>query len=168
MWLLIIRWKSLPKGKKLNSVGNGMSNAFPLVIGCSMLAGFGAVIQSTAACDFIIDTILNVNLSPHILAFVAMLIISALIADGVSSQVLFCTTIGESLLATGANAGALHRIITMTATVTDSLPHSSMIYMQLNVFGYTHKQAYKYLFVVTVIIPLITASIATAMACIMY
>lgn len=97
-----------------------------------------------------------------------MLIISALVADGVASQVLFCSTIGENLLATGVNAGALHRIMAMTATVTDSLPHSSMIFMQLNVFGYTHKQAYKYLFVTTVIIPFITAGLACVLACIFY
>ena len=62
---------------------------------------------------------------------------------------------GQTYLDMGVNAGALRRLLLCTTQTFDSLPHAQSIANTLGVFGLTHKQAYKELFVTTVIFPTI-------------
>lgn len=59
------------------------------------------------------------------------------------------------------------RLLLCTTQTFDSLPHAQSIANTLGVFGLTHKQAYKELFVTTVIFPTIF-SIFCCICCILF
>jgi H+/gluconate symporter-like permease len=64
-------------------------------------------------------------------------------------------TMAESYLALGIPADELHRIVAMASGGFDSLPHCGAVVAMLTITQLTHKQAYKDVGVITVIIPVI-------------
>ena len=61
----------------------------------------------------------------------------------------------DSFLASGVNLDLLHRLVSISAGALDTLPHSPGIFLTLAVLGLTHKDAYKHIFVTSVVIPTI-------------
>ena len=72
-----------------------------------------------------------------------------------SAMMVWLPMFGQTYLDMGVNAGALRRLLLCTTQTFDSLPHAQSIANTLGVFGLTHKQAYKELFITTVIFPTI-------------
>ena len=94
-------------------------------------------------------------------------IIAGLCTDGISAMMVWLPMFGQQYLDMGVNAGALRRLLLCTTQTFDSLPHAQSIANTLGVFGLTHKQAYKELFVTTVIFPTIF-SIFCCICCILF
>ena len=64
-------------------------------------------------------------------------------------------TLAPQYLAMGVEPEVLHRIANIAAGGLDSLPHCGAVIAMLMIMGLTHRQAYKDIFVVTVLIPVI-------------
>ena len=126
---------------------------FLLLAGC--VYGFGQVVTSCAAVTPIQNWVLGLNLNPYISAMLSVAVIAALCTDGISAMMVWLPMFGQTYLDMGVNAGALRRLLLCTTQTFDSLPHAQSIANTLGVFGLTHKQAYKELFVTTVIFPTI-------------
>jgi len=62
----------------------------------------------------------------------------------------------------------LHRIATVASGGFDSLPHSGAVVAMLTIMGLSHKEAYKDIAVVTVLIPVFSALILVAVASVWY
>ena len=59
----------------------------------------------------------------------------------------------STFLASGVPAAVIHRAATLTGATLDTLPTNSGVIISLNLTGSNHKEAYKYIFVNTVLIP---------------
>lgn len=138
---------------------------FLMLAGC--VYGFGQVITSAACIAPIQEAILTLNLNPYITAMLSVAVIAALCTDGITAMMIWLPLFGQSYLDMGVNAGALRRLLLCTTQTFDSLPHAQSVANTLGVFGLTHKQAYKELFITTVVFPVIF-SVFCCICCIIF
>lgn len=138
---------------------------FLMLAGC--VYGFGQVITSAACIAPIQDAILTLNLNPYITAMLSVAVIAGLCTDGITAMMIWLPMFGQSYLDMGVNAGALRRLLLCTTQTFDSLPHAQSVANTLGVFGLTHKQAYKELFITTVVFPVIF-SVFCCICCIIF
>ena len=108
------------------------------------------------------------GISPIALIIIAVFILSALCADTIGGVAAFSGTVGLTLVESGVPVSLVQRLACIACGVFDSLPHAGAILLGLNVFGYNHKQAYKYLVVSNIVIPLIYTAFATILAVVIY
>jgi H+/gluconate symporter-like permease len=65
----------------------------------------------------------------------------------------------------GVEPQALHRVATVASGGLDSLPHSGAVIAMLTIMGLRHREAYRDIFVVTVLIPILaTLAVITVAA----
>lgn len=126
---------------------------FLLLAGC--VYGFGQVVTSCAAVAPVQNWVLSLSLNPYISAMLSVAVIAGLCTDGISAMMVWLPMFGQTYLDMGVNPGALRRLLLCTTQTFDSLPHAQSIANTLGVFGLTHKQAYKELFITTVVFPVI-------------
>ena len=138
---------------------------FLMLAGC--VYGFGQVITSAACITPIQNAILTLNLNPYITAMISVSVIAGLCTDGITAMMIWLPMFGQSYLDMGVNPGALRRLLLCTTQTFDSLPHAQSVANTLGVFGLTHKQAYKELFITTVVFPVIF-SVFCCICCIIF
>ena len=150
---------------KIFSEGCTSMWGFLLLAGC--VYGFGQVVTSCAAVTPIQNAVLSLHINPYVSAMISVAVIAALCTDGISAMMVWLPMFGQTYLDMGVNAGALRRLLLCTTQTFDSLPHAQSVANTLGVFGLTHKQAYKELFITTVIFPTIF-SIFCCICCIIF
>ena len=165
--LVILQWNRCKKIGFVNILSKGCTGmwGFLLLAGC--VYGFGQVVTTSAVIEPVQNWVLGLNLSPYITAMISVAVIAALCTDGISAMMVWLPMFGQQYLDMGVNAGALRRLLLCTTQTFDSLPHAQSIANTLGVFGLTHKQAYKELFITTVIFPTIF-SIFCCICCIIF
>lgn len=159
-----------PRCKKIGFariLSQGCTAMWPFLLLAGCVYGFGQVVTSAAVVAPVQEWVLGLNLNPYITAMVSVAIIAGLCTDGISAMMVWLPMFGQQYLDMGVNAGALRRLLLCTTQTFDSLPHAQSIANTLGVFGLTHKQAYKELFVTTVIFPTIF-SIFCCICCILF
>ncbi len=165
--LVLLQWKRCKKIGIVNILSKGCTGMWGFLILAGCVYGFGQVVTKSAAVQPIQDWVLTLNLSPYITAMISVAVIAALCTDGISAMMIWLPMFGQQYLAMGVNAGALRRLLLCTTQTFDSLPHAQSIANTLGVFGLTHKQAYKELFITTVVFPTIF-SIFCCICCIIF
>ncbi len=78
------------------------------------------------------------------------------------------STQAENYLAMGISPEILHRMATIASGGLDSLPHSGAVIAILTVMRLTHKQAYKDIAMMTIVVPIITMFILIAIVGLFY
>lgn len=165
--MFILNWNRI-LGDKFRLVADSASNGFGVFMACVAVTGFGAVVQDTTGYQFLVEKLLGLHINPYAQIFIVVAVVCALCADGLGGMSVFFATLAPTFLAQGLNPAAMHRVTTAAATTFDSLPHNSVININLQVFGLTHKEGYKHLAVVQIIIPLIYSIVAVIMAILFY
>lgn len=168
IWAFVINFKYMERSSVLRDISRGTVAVIPLAVMLGFISGFGAVVQSTAAFGAILGGILNMNMSPYLLAFIGVAVLSGCMGNGTGALVMVLNALSPTLAASNADMGIIHRIATTTASTLDSLPHSTNVCVSIQVFGMTHKQSYKHVFMSTVIIPLIYAGATTLLSMILF
>lgn len=168
LWAFVINFKYMNRGSILRDISRGTVAVIPLAVMLGFISGFGAVAQSTAAFGALLGGILSMNISPYLLTFIGVAILAGCMGNGTGALVMVLNALSPTLAASNANMGAIHRIATTTASTLDSLPHSTNVCVSIQVFGMTHKQSYKHVFISTVLIPIIYAGAITLLSVIMY
>ncbi|TYR81494.1 GntP family permease [Priestia megaterium] len=149
------------------SVNEGAKGSVMAVINTSAAVGFGSVITAVPEFKDVTNMLLNVSSNP-------------LVSEGLSVQVLAMITgsasggMGIALQALGdtwyqlsqttdVSAEALHRIASV-ASGASILPHNGALLTLLAVTGLRHKETYKDVFVVALVIPTIALFVGIALA----
>jgi len=146
------------------TLGQGASNSTLPVLNTSSVIGFGAVVASVPAFQSFADFLAGLHWSPLVSAAVAVNIMAGLMGSASGGLRIFMQSMGPGYVAAGANPELLHRISAIASGGLDSLPHSGAVITVLAVMGLTHREAYKDIFVVTVLVPLAALTVALAMA----
>lgn len=165
--LVALQWKRCRKIGVVNILSKGCTGMWGFLMLAGCVYGFGRVVTSSSVIQPIQEWVLGLNLSPYITAMISVAVIAALCTDGISAMMIWLPMFGQQYLDMGVNAGALRRLLLCTTQTFDSLPHAQSIANTLGVFGLTHKQAYKELFITTVIFPTIF-SIFCCVCCILF
>ena len=99
---------------------------------------------------------LDSSLPPLVSVFVSISLVSAITGSAAGGLQIFMQSMAPSYVAMGVDVETLHRFATMASGGFDSLPHSGGIVAMLTITGLTHKQAYRDVGVVTVVVPVVT------------
>lgn len=138
---------------------------FLMLAGC--VFGFGQVVSTCAAFTPLKEWVLGLSLNPYITAMISVAIIAFICTDGISAMMVWGPMFGAAYMDMGVDPGALRRLLLCTTQTFDSMPHAQATAITLGVYGLTHKQAYKDMFVTSVIIPVIF-SVFCCICCIIF
>ena len=152
----------------LNTIGDGVQDSIMPLINTSAVIGFGGVVTHTEGFQQFTRLMLDSGLPPLISMFFATSLVSGITGSASGGLQIFMQSMAPAYLAMGIPAEVLHRLATMAAGGFDSLPHSGAVVATLTITGLTHKQAYRDMFVITVLIPVIATLVAMAAAALFY
>jgi H+/gluconate symporter-like permease len=142
-------------GRALTVFGEGTNDAVMPLLNTAAVIGFGGIVVQTIGFQDFSSAMLNSGLPPKISAFASVSVVSAITGSASGGLQIFMATMADSYLAMGIPVEQLHRIMAMASGGFDSLPHCGAVIAMLTVTQLTHKQAYKDVGVVTVVIPVV-------------
>lgn len=139
----------------LQLLGRGTHDSIMPLINTSAVIGFGGVVTHTAGFERFISLMLESGLPPLLSMFTSVSLVSAITGSSSGGLQIFMQTMAPAYLDMGIEPETLHRIATMASGGFDSLPHCGGIVAMLSITGLTHREAYKDVGIVTVVIPVI-------------
>jgi len=154
--LLAIALFATVRRKALYVAGAGIQDSIVPLINTAAVIGFGGVVTQSAVFADAIQWMLDSSLPPLVSVFVSISLVSAITGSAAGGLQIFMQSMAPSYVAMGVDVETLHRFATMASGGFDSLPHSGGIVAMLTITGLTHKQAYRDVGVVTVVVPVVT------------
>lgn len=141
-------------------MGDSVKNAFVPILSTASEVGYGAVIAGVAAFALIRDGIIEVSGNALVASAVATSVISGITGSASGGMTIAMNALGEDFkrmaLEQGIGLEAMHRITAMASGGLDSMPHNGAVITLLLVCGLTHRESYRDVFVVTLVIPVLT------------
>ncbi|WP_374927929.1 GntP family permease [Kytococcus sedentarius] len=154
----------------VEGLSQGAKNSVLPVFTTASEVAYGAVIAALAAFALIRDGIFDVSDNPIVTTALSTAGIAGVTGSASGGLTISLNTFGEQLLsqanALGIDPEVLHRVAAMASISFDSMPHNGAIITLLLVTGLTHRESYKDIFVVTVLVPLVglVAAVGLGMA----
>lgn len=149
----VVLFKSLRKNI-VELLGKGAEDSVMPLMNTAAVIGFGGVVTQTAAFAQFAQWILSVNLPPLLSVSASVSVLSGIVGSASGGLQIFLKTLAPHYLEMGVSPEVLHRIANIASGGLDSLPHSGAVIAILMIMGLTHKQAYKDIFVLTVLVPI--------------
>jgi H+/gluconate symporter-like permease len=143
------------RGRGLSVFGEGTNDAILPLLNTAAVIGFGGIVVQTIGFQDFSSAMLNSGLPPKISAFASVSVVSAITGSASGGLQIFMSTMADAYIAMGIPPEELHRLTAMASGGFDSLPHCGAVIAMLTVTQLTHKQAYKDVGVITVVIPVI-------------
>jgi len=146
-----------PKTRKqvLGAFGHGTQDAVLPLFNTAAVIGFGGVVTQTAGFAQFTQVMLEAPLPPLLSMFSSISLVSGITGSASGGLQIFMATMAQDYLAMGIEPAVLHRLVTMAAGGFDSLPHCGAVVAMLAITGLTHREAYRDIFVITVVIPVV-------------
>jgi len=146
----------------LQVLGRGTNDSIMPLINTAAVIGFGGVVTKTAGFEHFIGLMLESDLPPLLSMFTSVSLVSAITGSASGGLQIFMQTMAPAYLEMGIAPGVLHRIATMASGGFDSLPHCGAVVAMLSITGLTHKEAYRDVGMITVVIPVLSTLIVMA------
>jgi H+/gluconate symporter-like permease len=162
-----MNWKKYEK--PLKTVNDGSTNSVMPLINTAAIVGFGFVVQNVPAFQNFVQFALGLGerFNPLVSAAVAVNIVAGITGSASGGLTIFMQTMGQEYISMGVNPEVLHRVASIASGGLDSLPHSGAVITLLMVMGITHKEGYKDLGIVTLVIPLFALAVTVALGIMM-
>lgn len=144
------------RGNALKVGGDGTQDAIMPLINTAAVIGFGGVVTHTTGFTHFTGIMLDSGLPPLLSMFTSVSLVSAITGSASGGLQIFMQTMAPAYLEMGIEPQVLHRIATMASGGFDSLPHCGAIVAMLTITGLTHKEAYRDVAIMTVVIPVLT------------
>jgi H+/gluconate symporter-like permease len=152
------------RGRGLQVFGEGTNDAILPLLNTAAVIGFGGIVVQTVGFQDFSSAMLNSGLPPKLSAFASVSVVSAITGSASGGLQIFMSTMADAYLAMGIPAEELHRLTAMASGGFDSLPHCGAVIAMLTVTQLTHKQAYRDVGVITVVIPVTATLICLAVS----
>lgn len=143
----------------LRILGQGADDSIMPLLNTAAVIGFGGVVTQTSGFGQFAQWIISVDLPPLLSVFASVSVVSGIVGSSSGGLQIFMQTLAPKYLEMGVEPEVLHRISNIAAGGLDSLPHCGAVIATLMIMGLTHKQAYKDIFIITVLVPVITCLI---------
>jgi len=130
--------------------------------------GFGTIVSSTAAFAAIVKSLMGMNINIYWKGVISTGTIAGICGSASAGSQLTMQYLGDYFIHSGCNLAIMHRLIAMASITFDALPHATGCFLMLSYFGLNHKIAYKYIFLMNVVFPVIVVSIFTAICAVMF
>lgn len=165
LWMLAVKFREITALVKTLSEG-AQRAVVPATITASEV-GYGAVIASLAAFAFVRDGLSAISENALVTGVLSVAGVSGITGSASGGLAISLETFGSELATAAAQQGIdmeiMHRVLAMASTSFDSLPHNGAMLTVLLVCGLTHREAYKDIFVVSVMIPIVGVLFAGAL-----
>ena len=155
---IIFFFKYFPDRKILPAINNGAAGSVAVIINTAAIVGFGSIVSLTPFYTWAVGSILESNMNPYVLSFVAPNVFAALMGSSSGSLGLFYEAFGDILLEygqAGYNLEFIHRLSSVACAGLDSLPYCGAIISVLGVCKVSHKDGYFPIFVNCTVIPVL-------------
>lgn len=160
--LFIFFWNKITD--KVETIGQGISGSFAAIINTSAVVGFGSVVKMTGGFNAILDWITTLKGSPLFSLGIATGAVCGATGSGSGGISIVMDSLANRYLEMGVSPQMIHRISTIASCTFDSLPHNGAIITLLTVCGFTHKEGYLPIFMLTVVTPFVGLLSAIAAA----
>ena len=142
------------------------------MLNSSAIVGYGSVIKSLSVFGLIQSFIFGISSNPIISEALTVNLICGMTASasgglGISLDALASTYL-QMANEMGISPEILHRIASLSSGGLDTLPHNGAVITTLAICGLTHKEAYKDIFVTSVIIPIFTTMVVVILTSIRF
>lgn len=143
-----------------DTLDRGASDSLKPIFNTASLVGFGAVIASLSAFAVIRDWVVTVGGdNPLISLAIGTSLLAGMTGSASGGMSIALSTLGETYLQMGEEAGIspalLHRVTAVATGGLDALPHNGAVITLLTICGLTHREAYRDIAVVAVVIPIL-------------
>lgn len=165
--LLAVFLFSAVRKDALAVVGDGTQDAIMPLINTAAVIGFGGVVTHTAGFNTFTSMMLESSLPPLLSVFTSVSLVSAITGSASGGLQIFMQTMAPSYLEMGVDPQVLHRISTMASGGFDSLPHCGAIVAMLTITGLSHREAYRDVGIITVVIPVLVTLVMMGLVSLM-
>jgi len=145
-------------------VSRGAQDAIMPLINTAVVVGFGGVVAQTAGFSSFSKLVVNTPLPPLVSLFFSVNLVAGIVGSASGGLRIFMETLSPSYLEMGIEPEVLHRIATVASGGLDTLPHCGAVIATFTIMGLTHRQAYRDVFIVSVLIPMIAAMVLVFVA----
>lgn len=150
--------------KAMEALGAGANDSIMPLLNTAAVIGFGGVVTQTAGFAAFAQGVMALDLPPLLSAAVSVSVVSGIVGSASGGLQIFLQTFAEAYLAMGVAPEVLHRVAAIASGGLDSLPHSGAVIAMLTIMGLKHAEAYKDIFVVTVLVPIAATVVAIGVA----
>jgi len=145
-------------------LGQGTQESVMPLLSTAAVIGFGGVVTQTSGFQDFITWMTALDLPPLLKLFTSVSLVAGLTGSGSGGLQIFMQTMAPTYMDLGISHEVLHRVTALAAGGFDSLPHCGAIIAVLAITGMSHRQGYKDMAVVTVVIPVIACLLTILLA----
>jgi H+/gluconate symporter-like permease len=145
-------------------LGRGTDEGLLPLINTAAVIGFGSVVSQTDGFANFARLVTALDLPPLLSLFAAVNVLAGIVGSASGGLQIFMTTLAPHFAAIGLEPGELHRFATMASGCLDSLPHSGTVVALFMIMKMTHREGYKDLGMVTVVVPFVATLITIGLA----
>jgi H+/gluconate symporter-like permease len=155
--------------KANEAVNQGSVGSMLPILNTASEVGYGSVIASLSGFLIIREFVLSIAPdNPLISEAVAVNVLAGITGSASGGMSIALQTLGTDYLAKavalGINPELLHRIAVMASGCMDTLPHNGAVITLLGICQLTHRNAYRYIAMVTIVFPLLALVIVIFLA----
>ena len=155
-------------GNLKETLNKGAFGALLPIINTASEVGYGNVIKSLAAFAIVKTAILGIPGTPFISLAVSSSVLAGITGSASGGMSIALSSLGDIYMQKAQllnlSPEAFHRIAAMACGGLDSLPHNGAVITLLGITGLTHRESYKDIGMVTVVIPLVATAVAIVFA----
>ncbi|MFD1018615.1 GntP family permease [Thalassobacillus hwangdonensis] len=142
----------------IGAINKGASGSVMATINTSAAVGFGALVTASPGFETVKELIFSIPLSPYFSEAFAVQLMAMITGSASGGMGIALEALGEQYYNIAVDQGlsleAFHRI-TSVASGASILPHNGALLTLFTVTGLTHKDSYKDVFVVGLLIPMV-------------
>ncbi|RSL31948.1 GntP family permease [Salibacterium salarium] len=167
--VLLIMVLNVSKFKRfISSMNSGAGGSVTAIINTSAAVGFGTVVQAVPGFERLTELLMGVKGNPLISEAIAVNLLAGSTGSASGGMGIALEALGsqyyEIAMETGISPEAFHRVASLASGGLDALPHNGAVLTLFAVTGMTHKDCYKDIFVVAVLIPIISVAVVILLA----
>lgn len=164
---VILFYPQLKKHGVVKIANDGAVSATSSLLMISAIVGFGSVVNSAEAFQFLVDKLLALSIHPYFQLIICVLVFAAIAGSSTTAVNLSLPALGPIFTGMGYPAAAIHRIAAFAATVTDSLPCSGGVMLGCHVSNERLRDAYPGIAISTVLATS-CGTLTVALMCILF
>ncbi|WP_018296125.1 GntP family permease [Corynebacterium lubricantis] len=166
--LMVFALKPGSARKFVEAISEGARKSVLPVFTTGSEVGFGAVVASLAVFAAFQDSLFNISNNPLIVGAVATAVIAGITGSASGGMSITLQAFGDQLATMavdqGISAELMHRVVAMASVFADALPHNGAVVTLLLVCGLTHRQGYKDVAVVSIVVALIGVAVLVGLS----
>lgn len=153
----VLNFRRLRNAKQ--TFNKGTTASFLPIMNTASEVGYGAVIASLAGFVLVRDAIMNSTDNPVVATAIAVSVLAGITGSASGGMGIALEALGTDFQAAATAAGVdmelMHRVTTLASGGMDALPHNGAVITLLAICGLTHRQSYKDVGMVAVVIPVL-------------